>query len=130
MPNAKNLINHQWEKGQPGNPNGSSRKARTRKLLREFVATGLQADIPASVAKKLGEHLEGLKVGEALAAELLLRALAGSGRDLDRIIAMEPRAIEEAAAAVLAEAKSPLHLPSPADEAALVESVHEDEQIH
>lgn len=119
-----------WKPGQSGNPRGTSRKVRTQRLLREFVAEGLQAQIPKEVAEKLGEHLEGLKVGQALAGDLLLRALAGNPHDLDRIISMEPRALAITADVTETKVQSPVYVPQSSDEDALVESARSEGHLH
>ena len=72
--------------------------------------------------------LSGSRTG--LAANMALGALAGRDRDIDRMISMEPRAIQIAAEVLLENPVSPIHVPTTADEEALLDGAHEGEQIH
>ena len=102
-----------WQPGQSGNPAGSSKAQRFRMLLMDSIAEGMGAEIPgdleellkgtlarmhpkadaavlAEFARKLAEQYRGLRVAEALASDVILRALAGSLDDLRLIVQMEP----------------------------------------
>lgn len=83
-----------WKPGRTGNPKGSSRKQRQKALLKDFIAQGMAADIPLEVAEALKKQIEGLKVGEAIAGDILLRALAGNRDAIEQIIKMEPQALQ------------------------------------
>ena len=84
MPGIENLK--PWQPGQSGNPAGSSRKARMRKLLRDFVREQLNTELD-----------ENLTRGKAIAMRIVEDAL-GQGlaarKARDQIIAMEPKTIE------------------------------------
>lgn len=82
-------------------------------LLKDFIAEGMGAEIPedltervtdllmrdnpkadrekvAEFAATLAERFRGLKVGQAIAADVLIRALSGSHDDVRLIVSMEP----------------------------------------
>ena len=106
-----------WKPGQSGNPQGSTRARRTKALLKEFIAEGMDSEIPEDLTERitaslildnpkadreklavfaaaLTKRFEGLKVGQAIAADVLVRALAGSMEDLRLIVSMEPKELE------------------------------------
>lgn len=147
MPKGRNggELAPAWQKGQTGNPKGSSRKARERALLRDALGEGLAAEITETMAKALAprlaklygrsvtvkqlrEQIEGLKVAQAIAANVLLRALAGDVKAIDQILSAEPKALQIETEA--AEPRSPLFVPSEEDEAALVEDASDGGALH
>ena len=106
-----------WKPGQSGNPEGTTRGRRLKALLKEFIAEGMGSDMPEDLTERLTESLlrsnpqaepghiatfaaaltkrfEGLKGGQAIAADVLVRALSGSMEDLRLIVAMEPKELE------------------------------------
>ena len=106
-----------WKPGRSGNPEGSTRARRLKALLKEFIAEGMGSTIPENLAELVTESLmrgkpeedrekvtafaaaltkrfEGLKVGQAIAADVLVRALSGSMEDLRLIVSMEPKELE------------------------------------
>ena len=106
-----------WKPGQSGNPAGHSAARRMKALLKDFVAEGMDSEMPEDLAERITESLvranpkadreklavfaaalterfKGLKVGQALAADVLVRALSGSMEDLRLIVSMEPKELE------------------------------------
>jgi hypothetical protein len=95
-----------WKPGQPGNPNGGSRKTRTRILLRELFAQKLGETLPPAVQEKLAnlsdgdrayaeKQLAALTYGDLIATRILLTAAIGSNSDsakaIDQILGGEPK---------------------------------------
>ncbi len=108
-----------WQPGESGNPAGSSRKARMRKLLRDFVHEQLDAELD-----------ENLTRGEAIAMRIVEDAL-GQGlaarKARDQIIAMEPKTIE---VEQLEPPRSPEFIPTAEEQEALEVLVRDSGLIH
>ena len=107
MDGSENLI--PWKPGESGNPEGSSRKARHKALLRAAFAERAGKVLPKELSdrltllteddrKKLKEQVEGLTYAEALASRKWLEALFGdtvsSAKATDQIIGTEPKLVE------------------------------------
>ena len=99
MDGSENLI--PWKPGESGNPEGSSRKARHKALLRAAFAERAGKSLPKELSdrltllteddrRKLREQVEGLTYAEALASRKWLEALFGdtasSAKATDQII--------------------------------------------
>ena len=101
-----------WQPGQSGNPAGSSRKARMRKLLRDFVREQLDAEL-----------VENLTRGEAIAIRIVDDALGDGARARkarDQILAMEPKSV---ATEQPEPSRSPEFIPTEDEQEALEDSL-------
>jgi hypothetical protein len=93
-----------WVKGQTGNPKGSSKKARRRRLLKELIADAVNLDLPEDWRGRLNvleydgrlEVLieEGSTIGEAIVVRLIASALGGDERARDTLLSSEPKKID------------------------------------
>lgn len=140
-----------WKKGQSGNPNGTTKVARAKALLKEFVAEGMAADIPDDLAERMADlfmrrdpdadrskvvefatalaaRFRGLKVGQAIAADILVRALSGSTDDLRLIVAMEPNELRMSGQ--LDYTPHSAEFAPTAKDNALLDSARESGQVH
>jgi hypothetical protein len=105
--NPQNLT--PWKPGQSGNPDGSSRKQRTRVLLRELFAEKLGESLPPAVQEKLAllsdgkreeaeAQIKALTYGDLIAARVALTAAIGdslqSAKAIDQILGGEPKQIQ------------------------------------
>ena len=140
-----------WRPGQSGNPEGTTRARRQKALLKDFIAEGMGAEIPEDLAeratalllrdnpkldpekaaehgRKLAERFQGLKVGQAIAGDVLTRALAGSNDDLRLIVAMEPNELKMSGQ--LETSPHSAEFAPTSDDDALLESARDAGQVH
>ena len=69
-----------FQRGRSGNPHGSSRRMRERRLLRDFLQEKLSDSVPPHLEQQLAEKGRALTYGEAIAARMVLEALTGDSR--------------------------------------------------
>jgi len=140
-----------WKPGQSGNPEGTSRTRRAKALLKDFIAEGMDAEIPEDLAERvtesllranpkasrekvaefaaaLAERLRGLKVGQAIAGDVLARAVGGSMDDLRLIVSMEPNELKMSGE-LATQPPSREFTPTEADNAVL-DAARESGQLH
>lgn len=87
-----------WKPGQPGNPKGSSRKARAKAYLRDVLPEGLAEELTAEERESLGAVGEGVVLGDIAKRRLKQAILSGSHTELMDVLrlhaSIEPKQYE------------------------------------
>jgi hypothetical protein len=102
-PNTSGLA-APWRPGQSGNPRGSSKKQRRKKLLKEALRDAINIPIPEAWRGKLAEaELDGrlgvaiekdMTIGDLISAHIIVAALQGDHVAIDQILGSEPKVVD------------------------------------
>ena len=118
MPNTSGL--RPGEPGESGNPGGSSKKAKARRYVRDFIRQHCDEAVDPKIVAQLAElgiGADDLTYGSLIAMRLVAQAAMGNPKAIDQVLGTEPRELPTGPEAE--PSRSYEFLPSPEDQAEL-----------